>query len=212
MTAAPGHGGRPRRGPGRPPRAAAADGTPDTRQRILASARAAFGEHGYDKASIRAIARGADVNPALVHHYFGTKEGVFAAAVAAAAEPAVRRLPEEARFPVAEFGLRFTRLFFRVWEDPVTRSPLLAVVRSAVVNETAARIFRAYVGTELLGRIAGGLDAPDARLRAELAAGQLVGVVLLRYVLQVEPLAGADVEDLIRRLAPVVQQHLTGTP
>ncbi|WP_049576598.1 TetR family transcriptional regulator [Streptomyces sp. SBT349] len=202
--------GKPTRRRGRPSRAETADGTPAAKDRILESARTAFAASGYDKASIRAIARGAEVNPALVHHYFGTKEGVFAAAVAAAAAPATQGLPQDAQFAADEFGERFTRLFFGIWENPVTRSPLLAIVRSAMNNETAARIFRGFVTQQLLSRIAGGLDAPDAELRAELAASQLVGTVLLRYVLKAEPLAGAPAEELIRRLAPVVQHHLTG--
>ncbi|RKN10027.1 TetR family transcriptional regulator [Streptomyces radicis] len=202
--------GKPTRRRGRPSRAEAAEGTPGTRDRILTSARAEFAERGYDRASIRAIARGAEVNPALVHHYFGTKEGVFAAAVAAAAAPATDGLARDERFDVEEFGERFTRLFFGIWENAATRSPLLAIVRSALNNETAARIFRGFVTAQLLGRITGGLDAPDAQLRAELAAAQLVGTVLLRYVLKIEPLASAPAEELIARLAPVVQHHLTG--
>ncbi|ONK12292.1 TetR family transcriptional regulator [Streptomyces sp. MP131-18] len=203
--------GRPARRRGRPSRADLADGTPAARDRILASARAVFAERGYDKASIRAIARGAEVNPALVHHYFGKKEQVFAAAVADATAPAAQGLSRDTQFRPEEFGERFTRLFFTIWENPVTRSPLLAVVRSAVNNETAAGIFRGIVTSQMLARVAGGLDSPDAELRAELAAAQLIGAVLLRYVLKIEPLAGADAEDLIRRLSPVVQHHLTGT-
>jgi AcrR family transcriptional regulator len=152
------------------------------------------------------------VDPALVHHYFGTKERVFSAAVALAAEPARRALAVEEQFSVNDFGERFTRAFFRIWENPVTRSPLLAIVRSAVNNDTAARIFKDFVTTQLVSRIAGGLPGPDGRLRAELAAAQLVGCVMLRYVLKAEPVASADVDELVRRLAPVVQHHLTDAP
>jgi AcrR family transcriptional regulator len=199
-----------KRGRGRPPRAAAGDGTPAARERILDSARTEFAERGYDKTSVRAIARGAGVDPALVHHYFGTKERVFSAAVALAAAPATSALADEQPIDIAAFGERFTRVFFRIWENPVTRSPLLAIVRSAVNHETAARIFREFITSQLLPRVAGGVTGPDARLRAELAASQLIGCVLLRYVMKVEPVASADPEDLIRRLAPVVQHHLTG--
>ncbi|RKN42921.1 TetR/AcrR family transcriptional regulator [Streptomyces hoynatensis] len=202
-------GGGPRRGRGRPRRADVAE-LPATRDRILAAAREVFAERGYDKTSIREIARLADVNPALVHHYYGTKERIFAAAVAAAAAPATAGLPVAQQFPPEETGLAFTRLFFGVWENPATRGPLLALVRSAVNNETAAGIFRGFVTSQLLSRVTGGLDLPDAELRAELAAAQLVGTVMLRYVMRFEPLAGADAEELIRRLAPVVQHHLTG--
>ncbi|WP_079032264.1 TetR/AcrR family transcriptional regulator [Streptomyces specialis] len=201
---------RPARGRGRPSRAQTAEGGPGARELILESARTEFAERGYDKASIRAIARGAGVNPALVHHYFGTKDQVFAAAVAAAAAPATQNLPAATRYPPEELGERLTRVFFGVWENPATRRPLLAVVRSAVSNETAAAIFRTFVARQLLGRITDGLDAPDAELRTELAAAQLIGVAFLRWVFQAEPIADADAEDLIRRVAPVVQQHLTG--
>lgn len=197
---------------GRPSRAERADGSPGTRERILASARAEFARKGFDLASVRAIAKGADVNPALVHHYFGTKEQVFAAAVYAATEAAVRSFADEQLAAPEELGEGFTRIFFSIWETPETRDPLLGVFRSAVNNETAAAIFRRAVTDELLFRVAGGLPEPDAELRAELAAMQLVGVVLGRYVLRIEPLASTDVEVLIRRLAPVVQYHFTGSP
>ncbi len=201
----------PKRRRGRPRRTDGADGTPAARERILDSARTEFSERGYDKASIRAIARGAEVDPALVHHYFGTKEQVFSAAVALAVEPATRLLGATPEQDMDEFGEQFVRMFFRMWENPVTRSPLLAIVRSAVNNETAARIFREFVTANLVARVAGRLG-PDGRLRAELAAAQLIGVVMLRYVLKAEPVASTDPEALIRRLVPVVQHHLSGAP
>ncbi|MGK5532597.1 TetR family transcriptional regulator [Streptomyces sp. URMC 129] len=216
MTAAPAEGHRdhadppPPRRRGRPSRADAAEGAPGARELILDSARTEFSERGYDKASIRGIARGAGVNPALVHHYFGTKEQMFAAAVAAAAAPATEGLPAADHCRTEELGERLTRVFFGVWENPTTRRPLLAVVRSAVSNETAAAIFRTFVARQLLGRVTDSLDAPDAELRTELAATQLIGVAFLRYVFRAEPIAGADEEELIRRVAPVVQHHLTG--
>jgi hypothetical protein len=82
-------------------------------------------------------------------------------------------------------------------------------VRSAVNNDTAAAVFRRLVASQVLRRIASQLDMPDAELRAELAAAQLVGTAMLRYVIKVEPLASADVEQIIARVAPVVQGHLT---
>ncbi|RMI30471.1 TetR/AcrR family transcriptional regulator [Streptomyces triticirhizae] len=202
----------PGRRRGRPSLADRPEGEPGTRERILDSARTEFARRGFDLASVRAIARGADVNPALVHHYFGTKEGVFAAAVHAATEAAVRVLTQETPTGPEALGGHFTRVFFSIWENPATRDPLLAVLRSAVNNETAAGIFRAAITEELLARVAGQLPEPDARLRVELAAMQLVGAALGRYVLEIEPLASTDVEILVERLAPVVQHHLTATP
>ncbi|MFF8321866.1 TetR family transcriptional regulator [Streptomyces bobili] len=191
---------------GRPPRAESAD----TRDRILAAAREEFSERGYEKSTVRGIAKAAGVDSALVHHYFGTKEQVFAAAVEIAVAPALDAPDAVADAPLDQVGERLTRFMFGVWENPTTRMPLLAVVRSAVNNETAAAVFRRLVAAQLLRRIAAQLDAPDAELRAELAAAQLVGTAMLRYVIKVEPLASVDVERIIARVAPVVQGHLTG--
>ncbi|GHF29784.1 TetR family transcriptional regulator [Streptomyces morookaense] len=207
MTETPGTPAPRRRG--RPARAAA-DGGPGARERIVAAARAEFAEHGYDKASIRGIARGAGVDPALVHHYFGPKEQVFAAAVEVVAAPVLEAPDIVLAGGRDEVGERLTRFFLGVWDNPVSRAPLLAVVRSAIANETAAAIFRDLLSTRLMARIADGLDIPDARLRAELAASQLVGAALLRYVIRIEPLASADVEQVVAMLAPAVQRHLTG--
>ncbi|CAM5277413.1 TetR/AcrR family transcriptional regulator OS=Streptomyces alboniger OX=132473 GN=CP975_19930 PE=4 SV=1 [Streptomyces alboniger] len=194
---------RPR---GRPPRTESTD----TRDRILTAARAEFSERGYDKASVRGIAKAAGVDAALVHHYFGTKEQVFEAAITVALAPALNAPDAVADGPLDGVGERLTRFFFGIWENPTTRTPLLAIVRSAVNNETAAAVFRRLVASQLLRRVAAQLDPPDAELRAELAAAQLVGTAILRYVIKVEPLASADVEQIIARVAPVVQGHLTG--
>lgn len=209
MTGAGGGGaGRPR---GRPARTPEADSAPGTRELILTAAREAFAERGYDKASIRAIARGAGVDSALVHHYFGTKEQVFAAAVASAVEPAaaaVRSMPKD--HPAA-VGEQLVRFFLGIWENPETRGPLLAISRSALTNDTAARIFRGFISDQLVGQMAAKIDGEDAALRVQLAAAQLVGCAMLRYILEIEPLASAPVEKVVERLVPVVQGHLTGT-
>lgn len=200
----------PGRKRGRPPAGRETSGEPGARERILASARAEFAADGYDRASVRAIARGAEVDAALVHHYFGTKDQVFAAAVEGALAPAFAAPDLLAGGPRDGMGERLVRLVFSVWEDDRTREPALAVVRSAVNNETAAAIFRRLVTRHLMARLARDLDLPDAELRAELAVAQLVGVAMLRHVMRIEPLASEDPEALIGRLAPVVQQHLTG--
>ncbi|MEW2389017.1 TetR family transcriptional regulator [Streptomyces venezuelae] len=207
-TGTPSEATAPRRR-GRPSRTQTGTG-PATRDQILRAAREEFSERGYEKTSVRGIAKAAGVDSALVHHYFGTKEQVFEAAVTVAFAPALEAPAAIDEGPLDGVGERLTRFVLGVWENPATRAPLLAIVRSAVNNETAAAVFRRLISTQLLGRIAGRLDLPDAELRAELAAAQLVGVAMLRYVIQVEPLASADVEQLVARLAPVVQGHLTG--
>ncbi|MER8029188.1 TetR family transcriptional regulator [Streptomyces bauhiniae] len=191
---------------GRPPRAESGD----TRDRILGAAREEFSERGYEKTSVRGIAKAAGVDSALVHHYFGTKEQVFEAAVSVAFAPALAAPDALAEGPLDSVGERLTRFVLGVWENPATRTPLLAIVRSAVNNDTAAAVFRRLIAAQVLRRIAGRLDVPDAELRVELAAAQLVGTAMLRYVIKVEPLASADLEWIVARLAPVVQGHLTG--
>ncbi|GGX98458.1 TetR/AcrR family transcriptional regulator [Streptomyces minutiscleroticus] len=193
---------------GRPPRAADGD-APAARDRILEAARAEFSERGYEKTSVRGIARAAGVDSALVHHYFGTKEQVFEAAVEVAFAPALDAPAAVADGPLDGAGERLTRFALGLWENPATRAPLLAIVRSAVDNETAAAVFRRLIAAQLLRRIAGRLEPPDAELRAELAAAQLVGIVMLRHVIKAEPLASADPELIVERVAPVVQGHLT---
>ncbi|MCX5170672.1 TetR/AcrR family transcriptional regulator [Streptomyces antibioticus] len=190
---------------GRPPRAESAE----TRDRILAAAREQFSERGYDKTSVRGIAKAAGVDSALVHHYFGTKDLIFEAAVEGVVGTVLDTPGALAEGPLEGVGEQMARFFFGVWENPATRAPLLAIVRSAVNNDAAAAVFRRLVAAQVLRRIAARVDLPDAELRAELAAAQLIGCVMLRYVIKVEPLASADVESIIERLAPVVQGHLT---
>lgn len=192
---------------GRPSRTQSAD-APATRDRILAAAREEFSERGYDKTSVRGIAKTAGVDSALVHHYFGTKDDVFAAAIELSFEPTLV-VPQILGQGSAGIGERLARFFIGVWENPATRAPMLAVIRSALTHEAAAKVLRGFVLRRLLERVAAELDVPDPRFRAELAASHMVGIVILRYVIQVEPLASVDPEDIVRMVAPTLQRYLT---
>ncbi|WP_426364478.1 TetR family transcriptional regulator [Streptomyces sp. E-08] len=192
---------------GRPSRTEEESG-PGARERILTAARAQFAERGYDKASVRGIAKDAGVDPALVHHYFGTKDEVFAAAVEVSFEPAAV-LPAILGGPREAIGERLARFFIGVWENPASRAPLLAIVRSALTHEAAAKVLRTFVLRRLLERIAAELDVPDPSFRAELAASHMIGIVIMRYVIQVEPLASADPELIVAQVAPTLQRYLT---
>ena len=194
-----------RRGPGRP----AGDGA-DRRQAILDAAREQFAEKGYAAASIRAIARTADVDPALVHHYFGSKEKVFVAAMELPFDPA-ERLPAVLEGDVDGLAERLVRMFLGIWADPAFRTPMLGLVRSAFTSEQGATMLREFVGEALLGRVAQTVRGagPADPLRVQVAAAQLVGVVVLRYVVRLEPLASAADDDLVALLAPTVQRYLS---
>jgi hypothetical protein len=123
-------------------------------------------------------------------------------------EPALV-LPRLLEGPPDQLGERLARVFLGVWEDETTRAPLLAVVRSALTHEGAAKVLRGFVLRHLLGRIAAELSVPDPTLRAELAASQMIGVAILRYVIQAEPLASVDVERVVELVGPVLQGYLT---
>jgi len=193
---------------GRPSRTQT-EAAPATRDSILEAAREEFSERGYDKTSVRGIAKAAGVDSALVHHYFGTKEQVFEAAIEGVFAPVLAAPTALGEGPLDGVGERLTRFVFGIWENPTTRTPLLAIVRSAFNNEVAAAVFRRLLAAQLMRRIAQQLDLPDAELRAELAAAQLVGIAILRYVIKLDPLASVDLERIIERVAPVVQGHLT---
>ncbi|WP_392671395.1 TetR family transcriptional regulator [Streptomyces sp. LN785] len=197
---------RPRRR-GRPARTTEATG-PGARERILEAARTEFAERGYDKTSIRGIAKAAGVDAALVHHYFGTKDDVFAAAIEVTFEPALV-VPAVLGKGTEGLGERLARYFIEVWENPATRAPLLAVMRSALTHEAAAKVLRGFVLRRLLERVAEALDVPDATFRAELAASHMIGIAMLRYVIKAEPLASADPEKIIAMVAPTLQRYLT---
>ncbi|QYC45709.1 HTH-type transcriptional repressor AcnR [Nonomuraea coxensis DSM 45129] len=190
-----------RRGPGRRP------GSADTRGEILTAARRVFAEKGFDKATVRGIAREAGVDPALVHHYFATKEGIFAAAMRLPLSPEVV-LPELLEGPREEVGERLVRLLLRVTGAPETREPLVALLRSAMTNEGAQAMFREFMTNALLFRVADRLGVPH--LRIEAAFAQMFGVVMARHVLKLEPMASADPEELVALLAPTIQRYFTG--
>jgi AcrR family transcriptional regulator len=184
-------------------------GASSSRDDVLAAARAEFAASGYEGATMRAIARRAGVDPALVSHHFGSKEGLFAAAVELPFDPAAV-LPRVVAGDLDGLGERLVRFFLAVWEDPAGRQRFAAVLRGAVTHERSAELLRGFVTTEVVGRVAAALDVPDAPLRASLVGSQLVGLAMVRYVVGVPPLAGADLEQVVAAVAPTVQRYLTG--
>ncbi|MEU5864704.1 MULTISPECIES: TetR family transcriptional regulator [unclassified Nonomuraea] len=189
-----------RRRPGRRP------GSADTRGEILAAARRVFAEKGFDKATVRGIAREAKVDPALVHHYFETKEGMFAAALQLPITPD-EIVPMLLDGPREEIGERLVRTILGVTAEPETREPMIALIRSALTNEQAAAMFREFITNALLFQVADSLGVPH--LRIEAAFAQMYGLIMARYVIKLEPLAGADPEELVELIAPTIQRYFT---
>ena len=197
--------GAVQRGRGRRP------GGPDTRTVIVDAARSSFAANGYDKSSLRGIARDAGVDPALVHHYFDGKAALFAETMAVPVNPAevIARIIAGDR---DRLGWRLVETFLTIWEPLERREAMVALARSSMTSEEAARMLREFLGREVFGRIAASTGAPDPQLRGALAASQMIGLVMARYVLRVPGLADTSPTELVERLGPVLQGYLVDEP
>jgi len=188
-------------------------GRQSTRALILDVARRQFAAAGYDATSLRAIAAEAGVNPAAVLHFFSSKDGLFRAVVGWPFDPA--RVETEISAPGPDsVGARLARTFFAFWDDPNTGAALSALMRSAMTHSEFAALLREFVVRQPYARLAELIGGPEAELRTELAAGQLVGVALLRYVLRVEPIASVRTDQLVAWITPTLDSYLslpTGT-
>lgn len=184
-------------------------GTTDTRATILDAARRHFSAHGYDRATIRGIAGEAGVDPALVHHYFGTKDALFAAALDIPVNPA-QFLPGLLAEGLDGAGERIVTTLVTVW-DTTGSGPLLMVLRSLAAQGQMVETIREFLTHNVLRPITTALqDEPQGRLRATLAVSQIAGLVMARYVLRLEPLASADRETVVRLVGPTIQRYFTG--
>ena len=186
-------------------------GPSKTRDAILAAARERFSEQGYDRVRMRDVAAEAGVDVALVNYHFGSKDGLFAAALEMPTPMAALMADVLEQGEIDDFAERFLRRVLEVWDDPQTGGALVALVRSAMSHPPAAEQLRAFVQAELLARVAGRLQGPDADARAALFGSQLIGLLLYRHVLHVEPVASMARDELVRRAAPALQRHLTGS-
>ena len=190
------------------PRRGRRPGAPDTRAAILAAARELFASSGYAGTTIRGVAAAAGVDAALVHHYFGTKDDLFLAALEVRVDPRVVLAPV-ADGGVDGAGERLLRVFLSVWDDEETRLPLLGLFRG-IVEPTGAQLVRDGFMRMVLAPVAAALGVDDAELRMSLVGSQLMGIVLVRYVVGVEPLASATPDQLVAAYAPTLQRYLEG--
>jgi AcrR family transcriptional regulator len=205
---------------GRASRSGRRGGDSGTREAILAAARARFGDLGYDRATIRGIAADAGVDAALVHHFYGTKDRLFAAAMRLPVNP--REVLAEALAPGSRgqqqsLGEHLLRTVLGVWEVAEIRSTFLGLLRSAPTSEQAVVMLREFLAGAILGPLtaaasqaAPGAGGKDPGYRAALVASQVLGLGLTRYVLEVEPLAQASSEELIAAIAPNLDRYLSG--
>lgn len=184
-------------------------GVSDTRDRILASARELFASKGIRNTSIRAVAAAAGVDSALVHHYFGTKEKLFAAAVHIPIDP-MDIIGPLREVPVSEIGYRLPSTLLPLWDSDLGTG-FIATLRSVLAG-SEVNLFRTFIEDVITVEVGSRVDNPpgSGTIRIQFVASQLVGVVMARYILQLEPFASLPPEQIARTIAPNLQRYLTG--
>jgi AcrR family transcriptional regulator len=191
-------------------------GESGTREAILEAARQQFGLHGYDGATIRGIATGAGVDPALVHHFYGTKEHLFAAAMRLPMIPSEAisaALADGARPPGVTVGEHMVRTALSLWEAPGVRDAFIGLLRSAVTSEQATAMLREFITDAILRPVASAADHSDPEsiaFRASMVATQMLGLAMTRYVLRFGQVAAASPDELAAMIGPTIDRYLTG--
>jgi AcrR family transcriptional regulator len=209
--------------PEQPPRAAPArrsgrrGGDSGTREAILAAARAKFGDLGYDRATIRGIAADAGVDAALVHHFFGAKENLFAAAMRLPVNPGdvVAAVLASAHDQGRSLGEHLLRTLLGIWDVAEMRAAFFGLLRSATTSEQAMGMLREFVTSAIIGRVAQAIQAADpscgdAEYRAALVASQVLGLGLARYMIELDPLKRASTDELATAIGPSLDRYLSG--
>lgn len=192
-----------RKRPGRPP------GTSDTRDRILAAARDLFARNGFDSTSIRAIGAAAGVDPALVHHYFGTKTQLFADAIHIPIDPMTVIGPLR-EVPVDQIGHVLPALLLPIWDSELGKG-FIATMRSMLAGSDVSMV-RSFLQDVITAEVGARVDDPPGSgpIRVQFVASQLVGIVMARYILELEPFRSLPIEQIAETVAPNLQRYLTG--
>jgi len=192
-----------RKRPGRPA------GNSNTRDRILDSARGLFARNGIKNTSIRAVAASAGVDSALVHHYFGTKEQLFAAAVHIPIDP-MELIGPLREVPVEELGHRIPSILLALWDSEVGAS-FIATLRSVLAG-SEVNLFRTFIQDVIGVEVGSRVDSPPGTglIRIQFVASQLVGIIMARYILEFEPFASLPAQQIADTVAPNLQRYLTG--
>jgi AcrR family transcriptional regulator len=174
-------------------------GNPDTRATILAAAETEFAEKGFDRASVRGIAKVAGVDPALIYHYFRSKDDVLLASLDVPFDPreVISALTREGR---AGLGDRIATRFLATWDEEANQTRLVAMVRASMSSRAAQDLLRNGLVAMILRPISEAIATPDAVLRSQYVASQLLGMVMARYVLR------------LARIGPTLQRYIEGAP
>jgi AcrR family transcriptional regulator len=179
-----------------------------SRDAVLAAAKNRFAEDGYEKTTLRAIARDAHVDPSMVLYLFGSKADLFREALRLIIDPDL--LVAAMTADEGDIGSRLVAQYLRIWESPETATSMAAMLASATSNGDAQEAFRTFMREYVLTAVSGVIGGDErARLRAMLAATNLVGTALMRYIIKVPPLATLPAEAVVRLIAPTVTRYLT---
>jgi len=183
-------------------------GSPDTRAAILDAARAMFAGSGFSGTSVRAIAAAAGVDPALVHHYFGSKDDLFVASLSLPVDPRAVFAVIAAEGPDGA-GERLLRGFLSVWDDPALQVPMIGFARG-LLDPSASELVKNGFLEVVIKPLGTALGIDDPGVRMPLVASQMIGIVMFRYLVRVEPLATMPADELVAIYAPTIQRYLTG--
>jgi AcrR family transcriptional regulator len=182
-------------------------GSPDTQELIREAARKLFLADGYRSVTMRSIAADAGVDVALVSYYFGSKQGVFTAALALPANPA-EVFASQVDGDLNTLAERVLRIMLFIWDSPETGTPLRTIASTAAVEPELNRLVREAIGREIIERLAERLGEPDGEQRAGAFGAQIAGLIFSRYVFCFEPIASMSPDDVVLRLAPALQLAL----
>ncbi len=182
-----------------------------SREAVLTAAKARFATEGYERTTLRAIAADAHVDPSMVLYLFGSKADLYRESLRLIIDPDLLvAAMAGAADDDADIGTRMVRTYLRIWEGPDTGPTMVAMLQSATSNSDAHEAFRAFMQDYVLTAVSGELGGGEqARLRAMLAASQLVGAAMLRYVMKIAPLADLSGDEVVRLIAPTVTRYLT---
>jgi len=179
-----------------------------SRDAVLTAAKERFATDGYEKTTLRAIAADAHVDPSMVLYLFGSKEELFRESLRLIMDPDV--LVAALTEGDGDVGTRMVRTYLGIWEGPDTAASMRTMLQSATSNADAHEAFRGFMQSYVQPAVAAALGGgQQARLRSMLAASQLVGVAMLRYVIQIPPLTTLSVDELVALIAPTVTRYLT---